>query len=146
MTPDDVIAKLVDTVADLKRRINAINRIEQLGINFVVAGRQGGSSTGWALAGTSDYSLTQHVKFYIGCVDVVINIGSTNGNTTVTLPTAYATSSFLSCATIRGTGALNVWINTQEIATNQFRIHCTLTAAAGATTTIHCHWWTWGPP
>jgi len=148
MTPDDVIQKLVERVADLQRQINELNRIEQVGsiTLFRIKGRQGGNGTFWTTPGTNDYALAKVTDVYFGSNQATVNAGTKTGNVTITLPASFANSAFLAFACLRGSGSVDAEINTRELTANTFGVYVTLQANAGANTNYGFNWWAVGLP
>lgn len=143
MTPDDVIARLVDRVADLQRQINELKRAESPAFStlFKIRGRQGGSGSFWTAAGTNNYTLTQQTDLYFGAGQVTVNAGTKTGNVTITLPASHINSAFLAAACLRGGGNIDAEINTRELTANTFGVYVTLQANVGANTNFAFTWW-----
>jgi hypothetical protein len=147
MTPDEVIAKLVDNVADLQRQINQLNRIEQPPTLTLIkiSGRQGGSGTFWTSAGTNNYTPTGYLKMYIGMQNVTVLAGTKTANITITLPTAYQNSAFMAKATLRTSGAnIEATLATRELTSTTFGVYITLPANVGVDTAYSFEWETLG--
>lgn len=148
MTPDDVVDKLVERVADLQRQINELNRIEQPSgaMLFRVLGRQGGNASFWTSPGASNFDLVKDNDVYFGSNQATVNAGTKVGNVTITLPTSYTNSAFLALACLRGSGNVDAEINVRELTANSFGVYVTLQVNAAVNTNYGFNWWCIGPP